>query len=354
MAQVFVSYAHKNDKFVAVLKQKLLEAGFEPMIDTDYLRPGEDWRQEIDASIRGSFALITVMTPDAFESKYVTYEWAFALGLGIKVIPLLLEKTELHPRLNALQYISFEDHFNLDQAWEKLFIRLNQITTEQESSLKTKSDNDVPDYIRQGIDVLTNSRYFNINVQEEPNPLHLAINNLAPSQNPVARLALLNALEHPNPDVRRVTALVLGKMRREEAVYYLIQRVRDHDLEVQRAAIYALIQVGDDQCEAGLIDALGDADHQVRVPAAEGLRNFKSTLTVSALLNALEDRVGTVRAVAAESLGIIGDERSVPRLSKHLNDDAKSVQENSAKALTSIGTSKALAAVEEWRRKQQT
>ena len=51
MSQVFVSYAHKNDKFVAVLKKQLSDAGFEPMVDTDFLRAGEDWRHEIDAAI---------------------------------------------------------------------------------------------------------------------------------------------------------------------------------------------------------------------------------------------------------------------------------------------------------------
>ena len=85
MPHVFVSYAHKNADFVAELKKKLIEADIEPMIDTDFLHPGEDWRQEIDNAIRNSFALIAVMTPEAFKSQYVTYEWAFALGVGIKV-----------------------------------------------------------------------------------------------------------------------------------------------------------------------------------------------------------------------------------------------------------------------------
>ena len=46
------------------------------------LRPGSDWRQEIDRAIRDSFVLIVVVSPDSKASEYVTYEWAFALGLG--------------------------------------------------------------------------------------------------------------------------------------------------------------------------------------------------------------------------------------------------------------------------------
>ena len=51
MSQVFISYAHKDEKFAAMLKKQLSDAGFEPMIDSDFLHPGEDWQQEIDAAI---------------------------------------------------------------------------------------------------------------------------------------------------------------------------------------------------------------------------------------------------------------------------------------------------------------
>ena len=47
------------------------------------------------------------MTPAAKASEYVTYEWAFAWGAGIKVIPILLKETELHPRLETLQNLDF-------------------------------------------------------------------------------------------------------------------------------------------------------------------------------------------------------------------------------------------------------
>ena len=43
----------------------------------------------------------------------MTYEWAFALGSGVPVLPLLLNSAEadLHPRLRTLQYLDFSIDF---------------------------------------------------------------------------------------------------------------------------------------------------------------------------------------------------------------------------------------------------
>src|SRR5688500_1363014 len=105
--QVFVSYSHKDSSFIKILKQKLKDSGFDVWIDQELLRPGQDWRDEIDNAIRASFAVLAVMTPQAYKSQYVTYEWAFALGIGKEIIPILLERTKLHPRLEAIQYVDF-------------------------------------------------------------------------------------------------------------------------------------------------------------------------------------------------------------------------------------------------------
>src|SRR5947208_1733510 len=104
---VFISYQHEDSDFAQVLIYKIKGAGFETWVDNDRLRAGEDWRAGIDQSIKDAFALIVIMTPEAKASEYVTYEWAFAWGVGVKVIPIMLKTTLLHPRLEALQYLDF-------------------------------------------------------------------------------------------------------------------------------------------------------------------------------------------------------------------------------------------------------
>ena len=107
MNHIFISYHHHECDFAACLRMEVEALGLDTWIDKRKLRAGDDWRNEIDNGIKNAVALIVVMTPEARASDYVTYEWAFALGYGIKVIPIMLKTTPLHPRLDVLQYIDF-------------------------------------------------------------------------------------------------------------------------------------------------------------------------------------------------------------------------------------------------------
>jgi hypothetical protein len=82
------------------------------------------WRRGIDDAIKGAFVLTVVMTPEAKASEYVTYEWAFAWGAGVKVIPLLLKRTQLHPRLESLQYLEFTNRHT--RPWDALIALLRE------------------------------------------------------------------------------------------------------------------------------------------------------------------------------------------------------------------------------------
>ena len=100
MNHLFISHCHEDRKFAKGLQTRLKENGFASW-RSDSIPGGEDWRREIDKAIKDAFALIVVITPKAKASEYVTYEWAFAWGAEVKVIPLLLKKTEIHPRLES-------------------------------------------------------------------------------------------------------------------------------------------------------------------------------------------------------------------------------------------------------------
>ena len=104
---VFISYKHEDRDFAEILISRIEKAGFTAWVDSDKLHPGEDWRGGIDQAIRNAFALIVIMTAEAKTSEYVTYEWSFAWGAGVRVIPILYKETKLHPRLEALQYLNF-------------------------------------------------------------------------------------------------------------------------------------------------------------------------------------------------------------------------------------------------------
>jgi hypothetical protein len=106
MNHVFISHSHEDGDFAEIMNSRLTLAGFTVWTDVRILG-GVDWRKEIDQAIKNASALIVIVTEEARTSEYVTYEWAFAWGAGVKVIPVLRKSTKLHPRLESLQYLDF-------------------------------------------------------------------------------------------------------------------------------------------------------------------------------------------------------------------------------------------------------
>ncbi len=104
---IFISYAREDREFAQRLTKSLRESKRIPWHDLHNIKGGDNWLATIDEALRNAEALIVVMSPWATRSQYVTYEWAFALGAGIPVIPVVKKQTPLHPRLTTIQYIDF-------------------------------------------------------------------------------------------------------------------------------------------------------------------------------------------------------------------------------------------------------
>ncbi|NOR44765.1 MAG: TIR domain-containing protein [Candidatus Delongbacteria bacterium] len=122
---IFISHNHNDADFAELLKLKLEKNGLTGWIDNERLKIGQDWREEIDIGIKNSIAVIAIMTPDARKSEYVTYEWAFAWGKGKKIFPIMLKQTQLHPRLESLQYLDFTNRAS--RPWDKLIESIKEI-----------------------------------------------------------------------------------------------------------------------------------------------------------------------------------------------------------------------------------
>jgi hypothetical protein len=129
MSHVFISYSRKDAEFAEMLRERVEAAGFDVWMDS-VLPVGFDWRQEIDQAIRQSFVLLVVISPHAKASEYVTYEWAFALGIGLKVIPVVYQPTPLHPRLESVQHIDFSQPEYSETSWGRLIEGLHLIRRE--------------------------------------------------------------------------------------------------------------------------------------------------------------------------------------------------------------------------------
>lgn len=135
--QFFISHAKEDGDFAENLKGRMKEERLIGWIDIDVLEAGVDWRMEIDEAILKSRALILVLSPDSKMSEYVTYEWAFALGSGLRIVPLMLRDTSIHPRLEVFQYLDFTNR--RARPWSKLFSLLHDVSNSNEEPNKANS-----------------------------------------------------------------------------------------------------------------------------------------------------------------------------------------------------------------------
>lgn len=343
MAHVFISYAHEDGDFGDVLINKLKEAGITHWVDSEHLRAGEDWRQAIDDAIRNSFALIVIMSPAAKASEYVTYEWAFAWGLGVTVIPLLYKQTNVHPRLEALQYLDFSNRNA--RPWEKLIERTVDLQNQPRAKTSSDTPADVPDYVSEALEILEQA-----NTEEE---IKKALELLATSKHPHARHKLIAALDDQRVLVRINAAKELGDLQEINASDQLIAALRDRDVEVRKIAIHALTRIGDPKVLPHIHDRLNDYSPEVRSMAAISCGIFRSTDSTSFLLKSLDDVDEFVQGCVINALRLIKDGRSVSALVKRLHKQSTTVQIYIAETLEHIGTPEALAAVEQWLKQQE-
>jgi CheY-like chemotaxis protein len=121
---VFISYKSKNEDFAELIKMKLEKEGIEVWKDTFQIAAGTEWRHEIDQGLMNCDVIVVLLNEIATKSPYVTYEWAFALGNGKHIIPILTEECDVHPRIEALQYLNFKDG---QRPWDKLIDRIKKI-----------------------------------------------------------------------------------------------------------------------------------------------------------------------------------------------------------------------------------
>jgi catechol 2,3-dioxygenase-like lactoylglutathione lyase family enzyme len=114
---VFISYVKKDYALAALMNERLKQHGIVDWRFENNLKAGDDWRKQIEEAIDNSKIVIVILSQASCASRYVTYEWSYAMGKGKGIIPVLYEECDIHERLAILQYISFvHDHKGL---WEE-------------------------------------------------------------------------------------------------------------------------------------------------------------------------------------------------------------------------------------------
>ena len=131
MKSIFLSYSSHDYFFAEMLAIKLEEKqSFRLWRDLGAIRAGDDWRNAIEDGIKASTAVVVALSEASAASAYVTYEWAYALGLRRPVVPVKLATCKVHPRLEVIQHFDFS--YPRALPWDELLKRLDDVEVEAE------------------------------------------------------------------------------------------------------------------------------------------------------------------------------------------------------------------------------
>lgn len=133
--KVFLSYAKSDEKLARKIADGLNQVG---LTVWDYRRevlPGDLWSEKATAALRGSDAMVVLLTPDGVHSEQVRWEIEYALGSQAfknRLIPVIIGSPDKIQResvpwiLWRLQAINAPQHGNQRKAIQQIAQRLAQ------------------------------------------------------------------------------------------------------------------------------------------------------------------------------------------------------------------------------------
>jgi len=125
MSHVFISYSHDNQDWCFALDGRLRAENFDTFVD-ESIRPSFELRNILQTALDRAFAIVIICTKSSMESPEVSFEWAYAMGKGIPIIPLIYEPNcNLHPRLQTIKNLDFSEP--RQRHWHELINFLREI-----------------------------------------------------------------------------------------------------------------------------------------------------------------------------------------------------------------------------------
>ena len=112
LPRAFVSYSHKDSKFVDKLIIDLVKADIEIWIDRWEIKVGDSIIEKIETGIKDNDYLIVVLSPNSVSSDWVKRELNSALvkklnERNIKILPVLIEECVVPLLINDIQRADF-------------------------------------------------------------------------------------------------------------------------------------------------------------------------------------------------------------------------------------------------------
>ena len=90
--RLFISHVSKHKVAASNLKDALLIRGVDAFVAHEDIEPSLEWQHEIEVGLRSMHALAALLTPDFHDSRWTDQEIGWALGRGVLVVPVRLDK----------------------------------------------------------------------------------------------------------------------------------------------------------------------------------------------------------------------------------------------------------------------
>lgn len=123
---IFISYSRRDADAADSLAKLCSQTGAETWLDLSELRPSENWRQKLDEAIgRSNVFLVLVSSAAQSASPSQSREWSAICERkwtrpDIRVIPILLDESEIPTFLSGLEALDGSDKAKLAQCVEHI------------------------------------------------------------------------------------------------------------------------------------------------------------------------------------------------------------------------------------------
>lgn len=136
--RVFVSYARKNERKVGQLYRRLRDEGFDPWLDLENIRVGQDWEREIGKALRSSDVVLVCLSTAVTKGGFVRKEIRQAVALATEraeddvfVMPARLDDCKIPQNLAKYHCIPIEDEKGVGRLVSALHERARELRGER-------------------------------------------------------------------------------------------------------------------------------------------------------------------------------------------------------------------------------
>ena len=130
MTQVFLSASDKDNLIKEKIRKTLMREGLTIWTNQSDIKTGTSFEIEIKKGIEGADNFVYLISPDTLDSQYCRQEFAYATANNKRIIPLLIQQTDIKfipAPLQKLQFIDLTEsededkyHRGIDKLWKAL------------------------------------------------------------------------------------------------------------------------------------------------------------------------------------------------------------------------------------------